>query len=42
MVIQITPMVAALPKEVPVRKETRQHRRKEASSMTDGLHMAEA
>ena len=39
---QITPMVAALPKEVPVRKEIRQHRRKDASSITEGVQMADA
>ena len=42
IVIQITPMVAALPKEVPVRKEIRQHRRKDASSITEGVQMADA
>ena len=37
-----TPMVAALPKDVPVRKEIRQHRRKDASSITEGVQMADA
>ena len=33
MVMQITPIVATLPKEVPVRKEIRQHSRNDTSSI---------
>ena len=36
MVMEITPMVAAVPKAVPVRKETRQFKRKAISTSSDG------
>ena len=38
MVTQMTPMVAAVPKAVPVRAEIRQHSRKVISTITPGLH----
>lgn len=36
-VMQITPRVAAAPKDVPVRNETRQHSRKVIRIKTDGI-----
>ena len=36
MVMQITPMVAALPKAVPVKKESRLQSRNDASTITEG------
>ena len=36
MVLQITPIVAAVPKAVPVRKEIRQFKRKVISRNTEG------
>ena len=40
--IQITPIVAAVPNDVPVRKDVIEHRRKAANSMSDGIHISDA